>query len=70
MHPLFIISVSMERNSVGGKHAGGEVCFFRALWPRAAHLVTLVPPGAQEGLAVRFSLGQAVLCDPQEDLRA
>lgn len=70
MHPLFIISVSMERNNVGGKQAGGEVCFFHALQPRAERLVTLVPSGAQEGLAVRFSLGPAVLCDPQKDVRA
>ena len=40
MHPLFIISVSMERNNVGGKQAGGEVCFFHALQPRAERLVT------------------------------
>lgn len=62
-------SISMERNSVGGKHVG-EGCFLHALLPRAEHCVTFVPSGAQGGLAVIFSLSQEVLSDPPKEVRA
>lgn len=66
MHPLSSAPVSMERNSAGGKHVGETF----ALLPRAEHLVTFVPSGAQGGLAVCISLHQEVVSDPQKEVRA
>lgn len=54
----------MERNSMEGKHAAGEICFLPALLPRAERLVAFVPPGAQGGPVVSFPPGQEVLSDP------
>lgn len=63
---LHLTSVSMERSSMGGKHAGGEVSFLQALLPRSEQLVTFVPSGAQGGPAVSLSLGRAVLSEPRK----
>lgn len=57
MHPLFKVSVSMERNSVGGKH-GREGFVSRMLCcPEPGTLSHFVPSGAQGGLAVKLLSG-------------
>lgn len=62
-----------RQTGVGGKHGQEGFVSLQALLPRAEHLVTFVPSGAQGGPEVSFFLGREVfffLSDSQKGSEA